>query len=398
MLPLGLRRRRHATRTSKSPRRWAYRVLVALALVTLAGVPAHAQPAVPAPAVVVAPVELREVGLSARYIGRVEAIQNVDVRARVEGFVEQVAFQEGDDVHAGQLLFRIEKAPYEAALASAKAQVAKAHAALKEAEANFERQAQLNQRGFQTRAVLEQATAQRDTAAAELQNAQAAVATAQLNLDYTTIESPIDGRIGKAAFTKGNLVDTGAGALATVIELDPIRVVFSVADRDVVSLRQRTGKDQEKLNQLFVPRLRLSNGSEYLQAGSIEFVDNRVDPTTGTLAVWARFANPKELLLPGQFVDVLVHATDPDRRPVVPVTAVQQDKNGKFVLVVGSDDVVTERRIAATRQSGQDWIVQSGLEPGELVIVEGVQKARPGAKVQPTRATPDQAASGGAAR
>jgi membrane fusion protein (multidrug efflux system) len=187
-----------------------------------------------------------------------------------------------------------------------------------------------------------------------------------------------------------------------VVELDPIRVVFSVADRDVVSLRQSTGQEQAKVKQLFVPRLRLSNGSAYGQPGSIEFVDNRVDPNTGTLAVWARFDNPQALLLPGQFVNVTVRAAEPDRRPVVPVTAVQQDKQGKFVLVVGPDDVTQERRIAATRQSGQDWIVDSGLQPGELVIVQGLQKARAGAPVQATRAPPEQppeqATSAGGAR
>lgn len=321
-----------------------------------------------------------------------QAIQTVEIRARVEGFVEQVAFREGEDVKAGQLLFQIEPAPYRAALASAQAQLAKAQATLREAQANFERQSQLAQEGFQSRAVLEQATAQRDAAAADQLAARAGVQTAQLNLDYTTITSPIDGRIGKVAFTRGNLVNAASGTLASVVELDPIRAVFSVAERDVVSIKQTTGAEQQQINQQFVPRLRLPNGEDYAEAGTIEFVDNRIDPATGTLAVWARFPNPQELLLPGQFVTVMVRPAAPEEKPVVPVTAVQQDRQGKFVLVVGPDDVAQERRITATRQSGQDWIVDTGLQPGEMVVVDGIQKARPGARVSVSR-VPERAAS-----
>jgi len=343
-------------------------------------------PAGPPPAVTVAPVVAKDVAPSMEFIGRTQAIQSVELRARVEGFLEQVAFQEGQDVKAGQLLYQIEKAPYEAAVQSAEAQLAGAQANLRQAESNYRRQAELRRSDFQSQAVLDQALAQRDSAAATVQADEAALKMAQLNLSYTTITSPIDGRIGKTAYTKGNLVGPTSNALATVVQLDPIRVVFSVADRDVITEKQKSGQSQEQINQRFLPTLRLSNGSEYPQKGEIEFVDNQVDPATGTVPIWARFPNPQKLLLPGQFATVVVRPEQSERRPVVPLTAVQEDKNGKFVLVVGGDDKAEERRIKASRQVGQDWIVDEGLSEGETVIVDGLQKVRPGQPVKPVQA------------
>jgi membrane fusion protein (multidrug efflux system) len=340
----------------------------------------------PPPAVTVAPVVAKDVAPSTEFIGRVQAIQSVDLRARVEGFLEQVAFQDGQDVKAGDLLYRIEQAPYQAAVQSAQAQLARTQAALKQAESNYQRQAELRRSDFQSQAVLDQAVAARDSAAADVQAAEAALRTAQLNLGYTTITSPIDGRIGKTAYTRGNLVGPSSNALATVVQLDPIRAVFSVADRDVITEKQQSGQPQEQIIQRFLPTLRLSNGSEYPQKGEIEFVDNAVDPATGTVPIWARFANPQKLLLPGQFATVVVRPEQSERRPVVPLTAVQEDKNGKFVLVVGADDKAQERRIKVSRQIGQDWIVDDGLQQGETVIVEGLQKVRPGQPVNPVRA------------
>jgi membrane fusion protein (multidrug efflux system) len=364
-----------------------------MAVICSTGLPAAAQaPGQPAepPTVTVAPVQVKEVAPSDQFIGRVQAIQSVDLRARVEGFLQRVAFQEGQDVKTGDLLFQIEDAPYRAALDAAKAQLAKAQATLKQAQSNYDRQYELRRQDFQSQAVLEQALAARDSAAADVLAAQANLQTAELNLGYTRITAPIDGRIGRAAYTQGNFVGPNSNPLATIVQIDPIRVVFSVADRDVINEKQRAGGSQEQMNARFVPRLKLSNGSDYPTPGGIEFVDNTVDPATGTIAVWARFPNPQALLLPGQYTQVVVRPEQPQRRPVVPVSAVQEDKDGKFVLVV-TGDKAQERRIKATTQIGQDWVVDDGLNAGETVIVDGLQKVRPGAQVRPVQAAQQQA-------
>jgi membrane fusion protein (multidrug efflux system) len=356
----------------------------ALVLLGLLSAGAVAQPQVQKPAVTVAPVEVKDVTPSWEFIGRVEAIQSVDVRARVQGVLQQIAFQEGQDVTAGQLLYLIEPDPYQAAVDAARAQVSKAKAALANAERTLSRTQQLSSRGFEAQANLDKARADRDSAAADVQAAEANLRTAELNLSYTRITSPIAGRIGHTAVTIGNLVGPDTGVLDTVVQLDPIRVVFSVDDRALLQVKMQSGgASQEELTARYVPALRLADGTMYPEQGRIEFADNRVDPATATVPVRAAFANPQRLLLPGQFVTVVIKQDASERKPVVPVAAVQEDRDGKFVLIVVPDNRVEERRIVANRQVGQEWVVESGLRQGETVIVEGIQKVRPGAEVTP---------------
>jgi membrane fusion protein (multidrug efflux system) len=356
---------------------------------------ARAQNNAPPPAVTVEPVVVKDVSPSWEFIGRVEAEQAVDVRARVQGVLQQVAFDEGQDVKAGQLLFVIEPAPFEAALKAAQAQLAKAQATQRQAERNFQRFKELRERNVESQANLDQAMAQRDAAAADVEAAEANVQTAQINLSYTRIESPIDGRIGRAAITKGNLVGPDSGALARVVQLDPIRVVYSVDDRALTAAKQRAGDlTQAEINAKFVPQIRLGSGDMYQETGKVDFIDNEVDPNTGTVAVRAIFPNPKRLLLPGQFVTVMIHPEETARRPVVPVAAVQEDRQGKYVLLVGPDNRVEQRRITADRQVDQEWVVESGLREGETVIVQGLQKVRPGIVVNPVPMQPQTAEAG----
>jgi membrane fusion protein (multidrug efflux system) len=356
----------------------------ALVLLVLLSAGAVGQTQVPKPAVTVAPVEVKDVTPSWEFIGRVEAIQSVDLRARVQGVLQQIAFQEGQDVTAGQLLYVIEPDPYQAAVDAARAQLAKAKAALANAERTLSRTQQLSSRGFEAQANLDKARADRDSAAADVQAAEANLRTAELNLSYTRITSTIDGRIGHTAVTVGNLVGPDTGVLDTVVQLDPIRVVFSVDDRALLQVKtQSGGASEEELKTRFVPALRLADGSMYPEQGVIEFADNRVDPATATVPVRAAFGNPRRLLLPGQFVAVVIKQDASERKPVVPVAAVQEDRDGKFVLIVGPDNRVEQRRIVANRQVGQEWVVESGLRQGETVIVEGVQKVQPGGEVTP---------------
>jgi membrane fusion protein, multidrug efflux system len=348
-------------------------------------------PAGPLPAVSVVAVQMEDVAENVEYVGRIEAIQRVDVRARVQGFLDEVAFREGQDVKADDLLFTIESAQYDAALTQAKAQQASAEASLRNAQLTLERREALYARRVGTQADRDQALADRDSAAAAVESAKAGVRTAELNLSYTRILSPIAGRIGKANITEGNLVGPDSGVLATVVQLDPIRVVFSVSERDFVTVgQQRQGATSEEIKAGFVPTLELPNGTAYPENGQLDFVGNEIDPATGTVPVRAIFSNAHRLLLPGGTLLVRVRPAESRRMPLVPVQAVQQNREGKFVLVVGPDDRVEQRPIEADQQVGQSWAVEDGLRAGESVIVEGLQKVRPGAQVRPVPAATAQ--------
>lgn len=386
-----------------SPRRTRAVSAVCAAVLSglLAAAPAWAQgqpggQKAPPPAVTTAPVQSRDVAPASDFIGRIEAIRSFEARPRIEGTVEQVAFQEGQDVHEGDLLYVIEPAPYQAALDSAKAQLASAEAKLREAERAYNRAEELRQRGNVSQAQLDQALADRDAAQAAVMMNQAQVRTAEINLGYTRITSPVDGRIGATAVTQGNLVNPSTGVLATVVQLDPIRAVFSVADRDLLAFQRKFDVRQpSQATEKFVPTLVLPDGSDYAEEGQIEFANNRVDPQTGTVSIRATFANPQRLLLPGQYVTVRVRRDQPEQRPVVPVASVQQDQQGHYVLVLDDQNRVQRRPVETGAQVDQSLVVEKGLTAGETVVVGGVQKVRPGMVVQPTPA--DEVAEGTAA-
>ncbi|HEV2566536.1 MAG TPA: efflux RND transporter periplasmic adaptor subunit [Microvirga sp.] len=340
----------------------------------------------PLPAVGVMPVPVEDVSPSSEFVGRVEAVNAVDIRARVEGFIEARPFAEGQTVREWQDLFLIEDGAYEAALAAARASLAGAQAALRDAEGRLQRNQELRRTQAVSQAALEEIQAARDTAQANVMAAEASVRQADLNLGYTRIKAPIAGRIGAAAFAVGSFVGPSSGALARVVQVDPIRVVFSVSDRTILDFRDGTGDagnvGKDDLPGRFVPTLRLSNGRDYPAKGGIEFAGNEIDPATGTLPVRARFPNPDGILVPGQFVTVVIRPSDPQRRPVVPVGAVQLDREGRFVMVLDGDNKVAARRIRTGTQVGQNWTVEEGLAGGETLVVQGLQNARPGAEVR----------------
>jgi membrane fusion protein (multidrug efflux system) len=361
-------------------RPWALRstavvVLLGALALTRAG---DAQPAPTAPAVTVDTVTVQDVAPVSTYVGHVEAIQSVQVMTRVTAYLEKVDFTEGGEVKAGQILFELENAPYTAAV-----QAAKAQATYLQADTEYQRQARLNQQGFAPQATLDQARATRDSDAADVEAAKANLTTTAINLGYTKILSPLDGRIGKALFSVGTLLTPASAALATVEQMEPIRVVFAVPDRDVVSARQQAGTTPGKIAVQFALDLLLSNNTSYNHQGRIEFINNQVDQATGTVSVWGRFDNPEQLLIPGAFATVELRSAQPEHRPLVPVAAVQQDKQGAFVLVVGPDNKVREQRVTLGRQVSQYFVVADGLSGGERVIVEGTQKVQPGETVNP---------------
>lgn len=341
----------------------------------------------PLPAVTVETVANQDVAPKSEFIGRIDAIQSVDIRARVQGFLQNVQFREGQDVEAGAALFAIERAQYEAAVEQAQAQIESANATLRNAEVNLQRRQELRDRSAGSQAEVDTAQANRDTAKAALSSAQAQLKLAQLNLSYTAIPAPITGRICKANITQGNIVGPDSGVLARIVQLDPIRAVFSVSERDVIGVQEEfKGKTTEQIRAAFVPTLRLANGRTFDQTGAIEFVGNEVDKSTGTVPIWIRFDNPQALLLPGGTVFVNLRPAASRLLPVVPMSAVQETRTGKQVLVVTAEDKIEERPITATTQVGQSWAVESGLKAGETIVLDGFQKVRPGMTVAPVRA------------
>jgi membrane fusion protein (multidrug efflux system) len=351
---------------------------------------AQAQQAVkaPPPAVIVAPIKVEPVSNPAEFTGRVEAIQAVDIRARIQGFLQSVGFKDGQAVKAGDILFEIEPDQYQAAVASAQAQVASAEAKRDADQRTLERTRQLVSQKTASQAALDQAQAAYDIDNASVEIADAALRTAKLNLSYTRITAPIDGEIGRPALTVGNLVGPDSGSLARIVSLDPIRVAFSISEGLLVTLRQKESNDGALDPNALDLTLRLANGTTYDKPGKIDYVDNAIDPQTGTAAVRVIFANPNHILIPGQFVSVEVREKDVPSLPVVPQTAVLQDRQCRYVFTLGSDDTVSQKRIETGARVGNGWAVTKGLSGGDVVVVQGIQRLRDGIKVQPSKEQP----------
>lgn len=341
------------------------------------------------PAVTVVAVKRQPFSASREFVGKTEAFQSVDLRARVTGFLIEKNFDEGQDVAKNAVLYRIDPAEYEAAVAAANASLERAQAALTEADQKLERTRTLANKGTLSQANLDEATAASARAKADVSAAQAELQSAKLNLGYTEIRSPIAGRIGASAIDVGNLIGPDSGVLATVIDLDPIRVSFSLSER--IFLNVMAMVDAGKLPAL-VPRIRLANGELFNESGTIAFADNQVDPNTGTVRVFVDFPNPKQTLVPGLFVNVILASAEPEERILIPQVAVQQNQTGPFVLVVDGDNRVEIRQIKTGDIAGADIVVDEGLTEGEQVIVDGIQKVRPGGEVT---VVPASAAAGG---
>lgn len=341
----------------------------------------------PAPAVVVEEITVQPVEDPEAFTARVEAIEAVDIRARVQGFIESVAFEAGQHVETGDLLFEIEPELYQAAVASAQAQLAGAKADRMRAERQLARAEELIERNVTAEVTLDEARAAREAAVAAVKAAQAALVRAELDLSYTRIEAPIPGEIGRAILTVGNLVGPESGPLARIVQLDPVRVVFSISEGLLVTLRQEASGSLPKPDALSLT-LRLPNGTTYDQDGRIEYVASEVDPQTGTIAVRVIFPNPDRLLVPGQFVTLYVGEAEPPELPIVPQTAVLQDREGRYVYLLEEDDTVTQRRIEIGSRVGRGWAVTDGLSGGEAVVVQGIQRLAEGMSVQPSPAAP----------
>lgn len=355
---------------------------VGLALPLLAGCDER-KPAAPAakPAVGVRPAALKGVQRSFEFVGRIKAVETVQVRARIEGFLDKVLFREGQDVKTGDRLYQIEKVQYEAQVEQAKANLAAAQAEVTNAQLQHARQAQLARDQFAPQAQVDQTRAALDTGNAKVLQMRAILKQAEVNLDYTDIHSPIDGRIGRTAYTAGNLVNPASGVLATIVSQDPIYVQFPVSVRELEAIREARRKEGGGMAKIEI-RVRLPNGEEYAQRGVWNLTDPQVDQQTDTLIMRATIPNPDRRLTDGQFVTAVIRERQEEPRLVVPQAALQVDQSGYYVLVVDGEHKVEQRRIQTGPNHDTDVVVASGLREGENVIVDGVQKVRPGQVVQ----------------
>ncbi|MGX5732924.1 efflux RND transporter periplasmic adaptor subunit [Bosea thiooxidans] len=359
-----------------------------LDMVSFAQQPGGRPTAAPPPAVIVEKVEVQQVGNPARFTARIEAIEAVDIPARVTGFLHAVSFKDGQAVKAGDVLFEIEPNELEASVASARAQVARAEATRQSAERTLARNRELFARNTVSQAVLDDAQAAFDIAAADVQVAEATLKTAELNLSYARITAPISGTIGRATFTVGNLVRPDSGSLARIVSLDPIRVAFAISEGLLVTVRQQEASGNPVDPNALKLSLRLANGTDYAQRGRIEFVESEVDPQTGTVTARAVFPNPHHILIPGQFVTLSVQEKEIPSLPVVPQAAVLQDRKGRFVYLLGRNNAVSQRRIETGARIGNGWAVTTGLNGGEQIVVQGIQRLADGMTVQPSEGQP----------
>jgi membrane fusion protein (multidrug efflux system) len=348
----------------------------------------------PPPAVVVVKAVTRPVEEQAQFVGRVVAVDKVELRARVEGFLKERKFTEGQQVGVGDLLFLIEPDQYQSIVQQRQADVAKAEADAKNADAQLARGEELLQSKNISQAQVDELRAAAGIAEAGIAQAKAALAAAELDLGYTEVKAPIAGRIGLAKYTVGNLVGPSSGPLATIVSRDPIYVTFPLTQRELLAARrdvQEKGGDPSKV----VVRLRLPDGSPHEQPGHLNFVDVTTDPGTDTVTLRAGFANPDGILVDGQYVGVTAKAGEPQSAIVIPQAALQVDQQGVFVMVVDGDRKAQVRRIQTGQQVGSDIVVGQGLQEGDLVITEGIQKIRPGQVVSATPAQQLEAAEGG---
>jgi RND family efflux transporter MFP subunit len=347
----------------------------------------------PSPEVIVSRPTTQTVQDFAEYTGRTAAVENVELRAQVSGYLQEIPFEAGADVEQGQVLFQIDPRPFQAALDAATAEIARWDAVLKKNETELVRRQELRQKNIIPQEDLDQAAAEVAVSKAEKAKTEASVEKAKLDLAYTRITAPVAGRVGRPLLTVGNLVVPGGGpnaVLTTLVTLDPIYVYFDIDERTVLDYKQRVREqgmpdDQGKVKDLKLPvEVGLANETGFPHHGILEYVDNQVSTTTGTLQARAVFDNPDRSLVVGLFTRVRVPIGEPYQAVLVPETAIVTDQDRKVVLVVGEQNVVEQRVVTlGRRQPDGARVIKSGLTGDETIIVEGLLRARPMRPVTP---------------
>lgn len=348
--------------------------------------PADAQTKQEPPAVPVGVIaaEKKPVTQAFDFVGRVQAVDRVQVRARVTGYLEDVLFKEGDLIQGGAPLYHLEKGLFEAAVGQAEGALERSKATKTLTEVQLARAEDLLARNAGTVVARDQALSADQSAKGQITTDEANLQTAKINLGYTSIKSPITGKVGKTSITKGNVVGPDSGPLTVIVSQDPMYVSFPVSQREFLRARE-VGHKIDVTD--ITASLRFADGSSYKPVGKINFVDPSVDRSTDTILVRAAFPNPDHVLVDGQFVRVGLEIGTPEEKVVIPQAALISDQQGVYVFVA-SDGKAAVRRIKPAGESGSGVIIDQGLNVGELVIVEGLQGMRPGAPVQATPLPP----------
>ncbi len=359
----------------------SFSLLSTVLCIILAGCDPKPVPVAPPPEVEVLPATVGPIQESITAIGETRADEKVDLVARVEGFLKKRNFKEGQPVKKGELLFEIEPEIYEAEVKSAQAGLNKSLAARKNADTDYERQSKLAKNDAVSERALDNAASRKMQADAEVEAAEAALAKARQNLSYTKIYAPFDGWIGLAPISEGNLVGRNSGTLASVVRMNPMRVEFVLNEMDLLTLLRSQKKEGAQRPEVRV-QLYTQDGREYDAEGKISFWDNRIDPDSGTLRLQAIFPNPDGMLLPGMFTRIKLSPPKPREALLIPQTAVMTDQAGDYVYIVDKDGIVRRRTLKTGYRDETHIVVTGNLTPGEEVIVNGIQKVRPGMKVK----------------
>jgi RND family efflux transporter MFP subunit len=366
-----------------------YAVVIALALLIAGCKKSNQYAPPPPPKVSVAKPIARNVTLYLEATGNTAAVASVDLVARVEGFVQGISYTDGATVKTGDMLFTIEPLPYQAKLAQAQAAEASAQATLTNAQINFSRNESLQRNSVASVQNLDDARAQRDTAQAGLAQAQANTQIAAINYTYTRVLAPFDGRVTAHLVSLGDLVGTSPTKLATVVKMNPIYVTFNVSEQEVIRIRAGATRAGRKLDDIkSIPvEVGLQDETGYPHRGHMDYVAPNVDPSTGTLAARGILENTDYALLPGYFARVRVPVRSNVDALLVPDAALGQDQAGHYLLVVGADHVVAQKHVTIGQEQGMLRVVETGLAPEDLVIVDGLQRAVPGQTVNPATVT-----------
>ena len=305
--------------------------------------------------------------------GRIEAKYSVDIVARINGWLQKSYFEEGAKVKKGQTLFLIEPDQYQNLVNTASANVRQAQAALTNAEKELTRAQELVKNDYVSKSYYDQALATHDTSRAALDAAKAQLADAKLNLSYTKITSPVDGKIGKIIITEGNLVNTATGPIARVVSTSPIYAYFNLKSSEFLKLKKQDSSADFSNMEV---KLQLADGTLYDEVGKVEYVGNEINPTTGTIDLRATFENVNELLVPGDFVSVVVKSTQPKTVMTVPQSAVLDDANGYYVWTVDEEGKVARKNIKVSYEVNKNWIVEEGIETTDNIVAKGLQSIR----------------------